>query len=121
MSFRGLYRDPVVAQVTRSCDWRIRELVEGAHPVSLYLVIPPSDISRTNPLIRLILNQIGRRLTEELNARARPHRLLLMLDAFPVLGRLDIFDTAPAFMRPEERLLGTECVCTCASRGWPYP
>src|SRR3546814_14544454 len=75
------------AQVTRSCDWRIRELVEGAHPVSLYLVIPPSDISRTKPLIRLILNQIGRRLTEELNARARPHRLLLMLDEFPALGR----------------------------------
>ncbi len=30
----------------------------------LYLVVPPSDISRTKPLIRLLLNQIGRRLTE---------------------------------------------------------
>ena len=29
MSFLGLYRDPVVAQVTRRCDWRIRDLVEG--------------------------------------------------------------------------------------------
>lgn len=98
MSFLGLYRDPVVAQVTRSCDWRIKDLVEGAHPVSLYLVIPPSDISRTKPLIRLILNQIGRRLTEELNVRARPHRLLLMLDEFPALGRLDFFESALAFM-----------------------
>ena len=35
-------------------------------PVSLYLVIPPSDISRTKPLVRLILNQIGRCLTERL-------------------------------------------------------
>ena len=33
---------------------------------TLYLVIPPSDISRTKPLVRLMLNQIGRRLTEEL-------------------------------------------------------
>ena len=32
MSFLGLYRDPVVAAVTRRCDWRIRDLVEGAHP-----------------------------------------------------------------------------------------
>jgi type IV secretion system protein VirD4 len=32
-------------------------------------VVPPSDISRTKPLIRLILNQIGRRLTEGLEAR----------------------------------------------------
>jgi len=67
MSFLGLYRDPTVAAVTSRCDWRIADLVDAAHPVSLYLVIPPSDISRTKPLIRLVLNQIGRRLTEALD------------------------------------------------------
>ncbi|KAK0339890.1 hypothetical protein LTR94_032745, partial [Friedmanniomyces endolithicus] len=66
MSFLGLYRDPTVAAVTGASDWRIADLVEAAHPVSLYLVVPPSDISRTKPLIRLILNQVGRRLTEQL-------------------------------------------------------
>ena len=98
MSFLGLYRDPVVAAVTRRCDWRIRDLVEAEHPVTLYLVVPPSDISRTKPLIRLILNQIGRRLTEELESKRRRHRLLLMLDEFPALGRLDFFESALAFM-----------------------
>jgi type IV secretion system protein VirD4 len=97
MSFLGLYRDPVVAQVTRRCDWRIRDLVDAHRPVTLYLVVPPSDISRTKPLIRLILNQIGRRLTEDLHATRR-HRLLLMLDEFPALGRLDFFESALAFM-----------------------
>ncbi len=98
MSFLGLYRDPVVAAVTRRCDWRIRDLVEAAQPATLYLVVPPSDISRTKPLVRLILNQIGRRLTEDLNAKAKRHRLLLMLDEFPALGRLDFFESALAFM-----------------------
>ena len=98
MSFLGLYRDPVVAAVTRRCDWRIRDLVEAERPVTLYLVVPPSDISRTKPLIRLILNQIGRRLTEELDSKRRQHRLLLMLDEFPALGRLDFFESALAFM-----------------------
>jgi len=98
MSFLGLYRDPVVAEVTRRCDWRIRDLVEGDRTSSLYLVIPPSDISRTKPLVRLILNQIGRRLTEDLHAKGRRHRLLLMLDEFPALGRLDFFESALAFM-----------------------
>src|SRR5579864_9395517 len=98
MSFLGLYRDPVVAAVTARCDWRIRDLVEGEHPITLYLVVPPSDISRTKPLIRLILNQIGRRLTEELDSKRRHHRLLLMLDEFPALGRLDFFESALAFM-----------------------
>jgi type IV secretion system protein VirD4 len=98
MSFLGLYRDPVVAKVTRRCDWRIRDLVEGEQPATLYLVVPPSDISRTKPLVRLILNQIGRRLTEDLHAKGRRHRLLLMLDEFPALGRLDFFESALAFM-----------------------
>ena len=98
MSFLGLYRDPVVATVTQRCDWHIRDLVEATRPVTLYLVVPPSDISRTKPLIRLILNQIGRRLTEELDNQRRRHRLLLMLDEFPALGRLDFFESALAFM-----------------------
>lgn len=98
MSFLGLYRDPVIAEVTRRCDWRIAEIVGAERPATLYLVVPPSDINRTKPLIRLILNQVGRRLTEDLHAKARRHRLLLMLDEFPALGRLDFFETALAFM-----------------------
>ena len=98
MSFLGLYRDPVVAEVTGASDWRIADLVDGDRPASLYLVVPPSDISRTKPLVRLILNQIGRRLTEELTPEARRHRVLLMLDEFPALGRLDFFESALAFM-----------------------
>ncbi|RUV82369.1 conjugal transfer protein TraG [Mesorhizobium sp. M5C.F.Ca.IN.020.14.1.1] len=98
MSFLGLYRDPVVATVTSCCDWRIAEIVAAERPTTLYLVVPPSDINRTKPLVRLLLNQIGRRLTEDLNARSRRHRLLLMLDEFPALGRLDFFESALAFM-----------------------
>ncbi|NOJ41070.1 conjugal transfer protein TraG [Bradyrhizobium australiense] len=101
VSFLGLYRDPIVSRNTESCDWRIADLVSADKPVTLYLVVPPSDISRTKPLIRLILNQIGRRLTETLNTKAgdRRHRqLLMMLDEFPALGRLDFFESALAFM-----------------------
>ncbi|MQX37632.1 conjugal transfer protein TraG [Roseospira navarrensis] len=101
MSFLGLYRDPTVAATTAACDWRIADLVDASRPVSLYLVIPPSDISRTKPLVRLVLNQIGRRLTERLEGdptKSRRHRLLMMLDEFPALGRLDFFETALAFM-----------------------
>jgi type IV secretion system protein VirD4 len=63
-------------------------------------VIPPSDISRTKPLVRLVLNQIGRRLTETLEGQhgRRRHQVLMMLDEFPALGRLDFFETSLAFM-----------------------
>ena len=105
MSFLEIYRDPIIAEITSRCDWRIDDLKHARYPVSLYLVVPPSDISRTKPLIRLILNQIGRRLTEKLpctnseDKDSKPdHQLLMMLDEFPALGRLDFFETAMAFM-----------------------
>ena len=101
MSFLGLYRDPTVAETTSACEWRIADLMDAPRPVSLYLVVPPSDISRTKPLVRLILNQIGRRLTERLEGESGKryrHPLLMMLDEFPALGRLDFFESALAFM-----------------------
>jgi type IV secretion system protein VirD4 len=129
MSFLGLYRDPIVAANVADSDFRIVDLMEAEHPLSIYLVVPPSDLSRTRPLVRLILTMIGRRLTEQLNtsittkaggvrrawttvaslwrapAQApiyeggrNKHRLLLLIDEFPALGRLDFFETALAFI-----------------------
>jgi type IV secretion system protein VirD4 len=101
MSFLGLYRDPLIAANTARSDWRIADLMGAERLVSLYLVVPPSDISRTKPLVRLILNQIARRLTETLEADdgiAPRRQLLLMLDEFPALGRLEFFESSLAFM-----------------------
>jgi type IV secretion system protein VirD4 len=71
----------------------------------LYLIVPPSDKDRLKPLLRLIINQVARRLTERMEFDARgegrsrlPHRLLLLLDEFPSLGRLDIFQESLAFI-----------------------
>ncbi len=97
----GLYRDPVIARSTSASDFRIAQLMNADNPVSLYLVVPPSDLARTRPIIRLVLNQIGRRLTESMEfggKTAYRHRLLLLLDEFPSLGRLEFFETALAFI-----------------------
>jgi len=97
LSFLGLYRDPVIAEVTSVSDWQISDLTRSNRPMSLYLVVPPSDLSRTKPLMRLVLNQIGRRLTESMPESER-RNILLMLGEFPALGRLDFFESALAFM-----------------------
>ncbi|WP_084419960.1 IncP-type conjugal transfer protein TraG [Henriciella litoralis] len=98
ISFLGLYRDPVVQRATSGSDWRIEDLFRGEIPASLYLVVPPSDLSRTKPLMRLILNQIARRLCEELPHGQDRRQTLLLLDEFPALGRLDFFESSLAFM-----------------------
>jgi len=104
VKFLNLYRDPTVAQNTAACDFALSDLLASGRPVSLYLTTPPSDIIRMRPLMRLLLNQLGRRLTETLDVSAgrvaNPprSRLLLMLDEFPALGRLDFLQTALAYL-----------------------
>ncbi|HVV53337.1 MAG TPA: IncP-type conjugal transfer protein TraG [Polyangia bacterium] len=97
----NLYNDPLIARNTGTSDFRISELMNARDPVSLYLVVPPSDIDRTRPLIRLLLNQIGRRLTERMEFGEKPgyrHRLLVLLDEFPSLGKLSFFETQLAYL-----------------------
>jgi type IV secretion system protein VirD4 len=124
-----LFRDPLIARSTSTSDFRITDLMNLDHPVSLYLVVPPSDLSRLRRLIRLVLNQVGQRLTERMEFAAGPaakqsfletlrgamaygtkpttqttssnkgyrHRLLLLIDEFTSLGKLDFFESQLAF------------------------
>jgi len=104
LSFLDLYRDPILAQNTAVSDFALEDLVSHERPVSLYLTVPPSDLSRTRPLVRLLLNQACRRLTERMDfseGRGRgagKHPLLLMLDEFPALGKLQFFQESLAYL-----------------------
>ncbi len=95
--FLELYRDPVIALNTATSDFRIEDLMNHRRPVSLYVVVSLAHKDSLRPLIRLMLSQILHRLTERLEYRAGRamtgyrHRLLLMIDEFASLGRLDMF------------------------------
>ena len=100
LGYLALYRDPILARATEVSDFSIDEIITGARPLSIYLVIPPEEISRLKALLRLVLNQILKRLTEVAGQRqGAGRRVLLMLDEFPQLGRLDFFEHALAYIR----------------------
>ncbi|HEU4854377.1 MAG TPA: type IV secretory system conjugative DNA transfer family protein [Nitrosospira sp.] len=100
----SLYRDPIVGHNTSRSDFKIADLMDEERPVSLYFITDPNDMDRLKPLTRLLLTQIVTRLTGRLeyhNGRsktAHKHRLLLMLDEFPSLGSLKVFQSAFAFI-----------------------
>jgi type IV secretion system protein VirD4 len=143
-----LFRDPLIARSTSTSDFRITDLMNLDHPVSLYLVVPPSDLSRLRRLIRLVLNQVGQRLTERMEFAAGPaakklsflqtlravlapaagaagradtpkaskaykHKLLLLIDEFTSLGKLDFFENQLAFCAG----YGLKCFMVAQSRG----
>ena len=106
MSFLSLYRDPIVAGWTEYSDFRILDLQDCEDPVSLYLVTSPEDKNRLKPLIRLVLNLIASKFTAadrliEKGGRMESvakHPLMLLLDEFPSLGKMDVFQDTIAFL-----------------------
>ncbi|MDR3740798.1 MAG: type IV secretory system conjugative DNA transfer family protein [Terracidiphilus sp.] len=107
MSFLSLYRDPLVRKNTSRSDFSINDLMNNERPVTLYLVVRPSDKDRLRPLVRLLLNQVVRNLTRDNLAQlpdgrfVSPHKrpLLLMLDEFAgSFGNMAIFEESLAFL-----------------------
>jgi type IV secretion system protein VirD4 len=103
-TFLDLYRDPTVAKNTSRSDFRIRDLMHYADPVSLYIITQPNDKARLRPLVRIVVNMIVRLLADKIefeNGRPKPgykHKLLAMIDEFPALGKLEILQESLAFV-----------------------
>lgn len=114
-SFLSLYRDPVVARNVSTSEFRIKDLMHSDDPVSLYIVTQPNDKARLRPLVRILVNMIVRLLADKMDFdKGRPvahykHRLLMMLDEFPSLGKLEILQESLAFVAG----YGIKCYLIC--------
>ena len=102
--FLTLFRDPIVARNIAGSDFKIDDLMNDEKPVSLYIVVPPSDIDRVKPLTRLLIQQILRILTSKMEFKdgrsvaGYKHRLLMLIDELPSLGKLEILQTSLAYI-----------------------
>lgn len=97
------YRDPIIAENMKQSDFRMTELMNDEDPISLYLVFPPSDIDRVKPVFRVIIEMLYRRNTEPMEFKNgvkvdTKHRMLMLLDEFPALGKLETFEKAMAYI-----------------------
>ena len=103
-SYLALYRDPVVAGNISRSEFCIKDLMHQDAPATLYIVTQPNDKARLRPLVRIMVNMIVRLLADKLEFnQGRPvahykHRMLMMLDEFPSLGKLEILQESLAFV-----------------------
>jgi type IV secretion system protein VirD4 len=101
----SLYRDPTIAKNTSRSDFKVVDMMDHEKPVSLYFIATPDNLLRLRPLRRLLLARIIAGLTGEMefsegrSKTKHKHNLLLMLDEFPSLGKVDIFESSLAFIR----------------------
>ena len=100
----GLYTEPIVARNISRSDFRIHDLMNHDKPVSLYLVVPPSDKDRLRPLIRMFFTYLLRRLTASMafedgsSAKNYRHRLLLLIDELASLKKLEQLQDGLAYI-----------------------
>ena len=100
-TYLTLFQDPLIARNTSRSDFRTMDLMDHHRPVSLYVVTRGSDKERLRPLVRLLFTMMTRTLmgvplSFEHGQPVMPHkhRLLLMLDEFPSLGRMHAIEDA---------------------------
>lgn len=101
-SYLGVFSDPLVQRNTAQSTFRISDLMCADQPVTLYLCWPPNDSKRVKPLMRLLFGAVLRDLMEHqeraADGRAKKRPLLLLLDEFPQLGKLDLFEQSMGAM-----------------------
>ena len=103
-----LYKNPAIARNTSASDFRIRDLVSDRNgvdrgPCSLYLVVEVKDWPILKPLFRIVIGQIFTLLMPPLEKDEKGkiinpnlHRILLLLDEFPQMGKMQIIEDSLA-------------------------
>lgn len=89
-------------RVLSGSDFAMGDLMCAEVPVSLYVQVAPADAAALRPLVRLLFYAATQSLTAEekrdATGREKRHRLLMVMDEFPLLGRLAFFEKSLRLM-----------------------
>ena len=100
----ALFMEPIVARNTSRSDFVISDLMNHLKPVSLYMVVPPSDKERLRPFTRLFITFLIRRMGARMDfqdgasANSYLHPLVGVIDELPSLRKLDALEDALSYI-----------------------
>ena len=103
----SLFLDPVIARNCSHSSFHFSDLMDHRKPTSLYLEVPGTDTVRLRPITRMFITLMVYRLlgvdllfdAEQRPVLAHKRRMVLLLEEFPDLGKLALFEKALAIMR----------------------
>ncbi|MBQ6565835.1 MAG: type IV secretory system conjugative DNA transfer family protein [Treponema sp.] len=85
----SLFNDPQIAYATSACDFEIEDFIHSEDPISLYLTVPYSDVTRIAQVFRLLISFMLKKFSEgetQFGEVKLKHNILFLLDEFPILG-----------------------------------
>jgi type IV secretion system protein VirD4 len=83
-----LYRDPLVARHTETCDFHLEDFTRHDRWTSLYLVLSPEEEHYLRPYLRMLLRLM---LGRWLERGPTKHRITFILDEFATFGKLQFY------------------------------
>lgn len=83
----SLWNNGLIAAATETSDFDIRDLRRT--PMTIFIGCTIAELAIFRPLIRILFQQIHDMLMARLPGRDEPHQVLLMLDEFYHVGRMD--------------------------------
>lgn len=85
----SLFNDPTLAAATSGTDFEIEDFIYSEEPITLYLTVPYSDVTRISPVFRLLISFMLKKFSEgetQFGEVRLKHNILFLLDEFPILG-----------------------------------
>lgn len=83
----SLWNNGLISAATQTSDFDIRDL--RRRPMTIFIGCTIAELSIFRPLIRILFQQIHDLLMEKIPGPDEPHQVLLMLDEFYHVGRMD--------------------------------
>jgi type IV secretion system protein VirD4 len=105
IEFLNLYRSDVLSRNISASTFSFTGLANTSRPVILYITVPPTELAKLRPYLRLLIDDALRELTAEgglhKGRSVRPHlrSVILALDEIASLRHLDQIENASGFLR----------------------
>lgn len=97
-SSMDLWANPLVDAATMKSDFNIGKFRKIA--TSLFVGISPSNVMRLQPLLQIFYQQCAGIFTKKMpDKKTEKHRVMMLLDEFPTLGKMDEIKAGIAYYR----------------------
>jgi len=89
----NLWKNPIIDAATSSSDFYLSDLRKKK--MSIYVGVTTGQIETLSPLLRIFFEQVITTLSmKEPNEETEPHKVLILLDEFHMLGKMDVMGKA---------------------------
>jgi type IV secretion system protein VirD4 len=92
-----LWANPLIDTTTATSDFNLHELKITPH--TIYVGLTPDNISRLKPLMGMFYQQAASFFTAKMPRPNEKHGVLMMMDEFPTLGKMEQFLAGIAYFR----------------------